>query len=210
MLPLFPLSLVSFPTEPVNLHIFEPRYQELTRWCLTESQPFGIVPFIEGKLMSWGTEMQIMSIEKEYESGEMDIRTIGRRIFNLKDFQNPMPGHLFAGGNVRYATAYQIHDTKATNTDIVLSLWEQFLHLTGLKMTLASHEVVPYSFQLGHKVGLSIEEEYLLLQISTENHRLAYLANHLQSVVDILEKTAQAKHMISLNGHFKTIDPPKF
>lgn len=210
MLPLFPLALVSFPTEPVNLHIFEPRYQELTRWCLAETQPFGIVPYIDGKLMPWGTEMRIVAVEKEYDSGEMDIRTVGTSVFQLQDFQNPFPGHLFAGGNVRYSQGYQVYDIKAANTDIVLSLWEQFLTLTGLTMPLASPSETPYSFQLGHKVGLPIEEEYFLLQINTENHRLAFLANHLRSVVDILEKTAQAKHMISLNGHFKSIEPPKF
>lgn len=210
MLPLFPLSLVSFPTEPVNLHIFEPRYRELTRWCLAESQPFGIVPYIDGKLMKWGTEMRIVAIEKEYESGEMDIRTVGTSIFHIRDFHNPMPGHLFAGGIVQYTEGYQIHDPKASNTDVVLSLWKQFLGLTGLSMSLVSAFEIPYSFQLGHKVGLPLEEEYVLLQINTENHRLAYLANHLKTVVEILEKTAQAKHMISLNGHFKSIDPLNF
>lgn len=208
MLPLFPLSLVAFPTEPVNLHIFEPRYRELTRWCVAEDEPFGIVPYVDGNLRSWGTEMRILSIEKEYENGEMDIRTVGTRIFQLVDFHNPMPGHLFAGGNVRYATGYQVFDGEAPNTEIVLSLWRQFLQWANLEMPLKSNQEMPLSFQLGHKVGLPLEEEYLLLQIGTENHRLAYLANHLQLLVDTLEKTAKARHMISLNGHFKSINPP--
>ncbi|RZK88875.1 MAG: peptidase, partial [Hymenobacter sp.] len=31
LLPLFPLNLVAFPGEKLNLHIFEPRYRELVR-----------------------------------------------------------------------------------------------------------------------------------------------------------------------------------
>ncbi|MFC7668758.1 hypothetical protein ACFQT0_16325 [Hymenobacter humi] len=34
MLPLFPLNLVVFPGEKLNLHIFEPRYR---RWCASAS-----------------------------------------------------------------------------------------------------------------------------------------------------------------------------
>lgn len=210
MLALFPLALVAYPTSPLNLHIFEPRYQELTRWCIAESQPFGIVPYIGNRLMGWGTEMRIVSVDKEYPTGEMDIRTVGTGVFELLEFANPAPGHLFAGGRVKYVEGFEWHNPKAANTEIVLNLWEKFLELMGANMPLLPPEEIPYSFQLAPKVGLPIEEEFTLLQIATENHRLAMLANHLQAIVEVLEKTVKAKHMISLNGHFKTIDPLKF
>ncbi|MFN4086307.1 MAG: LON peptidase substrate-binding domain-containing protein [Spirosomataceae bacterium] len=210
MLALFPLSLVAYPSLPLNLHIFEPRYQELTRRCLEESKPFGIVPYIGDRLMNWGTEMRIVAVEKEYDTGEMDIRTVGTHVFQLLDFVNPMPGHLFAGGQVTYPAAFECHDPKAPNTEIVLNVWERFLDLLGVQMPLVPSSEIPISFQLAPKVGLPLEEEYTLLQIATENHRLAFLANHLQLVVEALEKTSKAKHMISLNGHFKSIDPLKF
>lgn len=41
-LPLFPLPLVLFPGAPLPLHVFEPRYRELTRDCLAGSQLMGI------------------------------------------------------------------------------------------------------------------------------------------------------------------------
>ena len=42
-LPLFPLSAVLFPAGRLPLQIFEPRYVAMTRACLRDSTPFGVV-----------------------------------------------------------------------------------------------------------------------------------------------------------------------
>ncbi|MFX7140708.1 LON peptidase substrate-binding domain-containing protein, partial [Acinetobacter baumannii] len=41
-IPIFPLSIVVFPGETLNLHIFEPRYRQLIQECFAEQKPFGI------------------------------------------------------------------------------------------------------------------------------------------------------------------------
>ena len=41
-IPIFPLSIVAFPGEQVNLHIFEPRYRQLIRECFDAQKQFGI------------------------------------------------------------------------------------------------------------------------------------------------------------------------
>jgi Lon protease-like protein len=43
-LPLFPLSVVLFPGNPLPLHIFEPRYRRLLSDCLAADRRFGITP----------------------------------------------------------------------------------------------------------------------------------------------------------------------
>jgi len=53
-LPLFPLSLVVFPGEYLNLHIFELRYRQLINECDEEGMTFGIPPAFENKLASFG------------------------------------------------------------------------------------------------------------------------------------------------------------
>ena len=47
-LPLFPLNTVLFPGAPIQLHIFEERYQQMMDFCITERQPFGVVLIAEG------------------------------------------------------------------------------------------------------------------------------------------------------------------
>ncbi|MEO1628994.1 MAG: LON peptidase substrate-binding domain-containing protein, partial [Bacteroidota bacterium] len=44
--PLFPLKLVVYPGEQLNLHIFEPRYKQLIRECEQNKVTFGIPAFI--------------------------------------------------------------------------------------------------------------------------------------------------------------------
>ena len=58
-LPLFPLKLVAFPGEQLNLHIFEPRYKQLFRECEENQITFGIPAFIDNKIMDIGTELKL-------------------------------------------------------------------------------------------------------------------------------------------------------
>ena len=47
-LPLFPLSVVLFPGNPLPLHIFEPRYRRMLADCLAADRRFGITPARRG------------------------------------------------------------------------------------------------------------------------------------------------------------------
>ena len=85
-LALFPLQIVVFPGEAVNLHIFEPRYRELIKDCQEDGITFGIPTFQNGKVLDFGTEVELLSIEKRYPGGEMDIKTRARGIFQILDF----------------------------------------------------------------------------------------------------------------------------
>jgi len=74
-IPLFPLSLVAFPGEELNLHIFEKRYRQLVKDCMANELSFGIVTVLDKKLSDIGTEMEILEISHIYGDGKMDIRT---------------------------------------------------------------------------------------------------------------------------------------
>ena len=48
-LPLFPLRTVLFPGGVLPLKVFETRYIEMTKQCLKDEQPFGVVLITEGE-----------------------------------------------------------------------------------------------------------------------------------------------------------------
>ena len=73
-IPIFPLGIVVYPGENLNLHIFEPRYKQLIEECHKGKKPFGIPAVIENKLQDYGTLIQITEISKLYDNGEMDIK----------------------------------------------------------------------------------------------------------------------------------------
>src|ERR1700689_474127 len=98
-IPLFPLDIVLFPGQAVPLHIFEPRYRQMTRECIDAQTPFGIVYFHEGKLAQTGCSAMIMKILKEYEDGRSDILTAGQNAFQLLATYEEKP---YLEGDVTY------------------------------------------------------------------------------------------------------------
>ena len=61
-LKLFPLSLVSFPTKIVPLHIFEERYKNLISDCAKDKSEFGIIYQNNNALAEFGCSMKILKI----------------------------------------------------------------------------------------------------------------------------------------------------
>jgi Lon protease-like protein len=55
-LPMFPLGAVLFPHASMPLHVFEPRYRELTRVCLDGDARFGIVLIERGSEVGGGEQ----------------------------------------------------------------------------------------------------------------------------------------------------------
>ncbi|TPE42917.1 LON peptidase substrate-binding domain-containing protein [Pontibacter mangrovi] len=207
-LPLFPLSIVVFPEEKLNLHVFEPRYKQLVLECVEEGKTFGIPTFIKNGVGLFGTEMEILRIEKKYDNGEMDIRTKGLRIFKILKFDKMAPGRLYAGGEVEFVENKFDEDiiTKMKIREKLEKLYET-LGLGNL------YEELPEDFNsytIGHQLGLNTEQEYTLLQLLSEQERQEAILQHLQQVMPVLQETERLKERVRLNGHFKNLTPPNF
>lgn len=206
-LPLFPLNLVAFPLEDLNLHIFEQRYRDLINECLDDGKTFGIPVFLDGKMPGFGTEVKIVKLSKKYDDGRMDVRTQGIRAFRILDFQNPMEMKLYAGGVVELLPKPEISPSVMIGlTQRVAKLYEYL----GEENDFDPSKPQPYSFQIAHKIGLSHEQEYDLLKISTETERQGFLIQHLERIIPILQEVERTKKRIKLNGHFKNLDPLNF
>ena len=61
---LFPLNVVVFPEEDLNLHVFEARYKQLIQECLQEKSTFGVPVYMDGEIGKYGTEVEIKKIHK--------------------------------------------------------------------------------------------------------------------------------------------------
>lgn len=203
---LFPLNLIVFPGEHLNLHVFEPRYKQLVTDCLESGGTFGIPAFVE-KEVRYGTEVKILEVTKEYEDGKMDIKTLGIRSFEILDFQNPWADRLYAGGLVSFLE-YDDHEDaelKLRLIDLVSELFRNLQVADKLKVTKQTGLL-----DIVHKIGLDITEEYELLKMNSEKERLHFTIQHLKRMMPALERAEQAKEKINQNGHFKHMDPLKF
>src|SRR5688572_29324361 len=101
-IPIFPLGIVVYPGEELNLHIFEPRYKQLIKECFDAGKPFGIPAVINDKMSEMGTLVEIREISKVYEDGKMDIRTEGKQVFKILEVIKELPEKLYSGAIVTY------------------------------------------------------------------------------------------------------------
>ncbi len=207
-LPLFPLNVVVFPGEKLNLHIFEPRYKQLVRDCLADNITFGIPPYIKNSVGLYGTELKLVRVEKKYESGELDIRTEGIGIFKINKFDKQAPGKLYAGGQVE-----PVEDTSEEDIITKMKIREYITQLYGALGLKKLQVELPdnfTSFDIGHNLGLSTEQEYALLQCESESLRQEMILEHLTRILPIVLETERLKERVKQNGHFKHLIPPKF
>jgi Lon protease-like protein len=206
-LPFFPLNLVVYPHEDLNLHIFEPRYRQLINECLNSGKTFGIPAFVNNKLPGFGTEVMIKNLSKRYEDGRMDLKTKGLRIFRIVTFENPVKGKLYAGGKANF----EKNESISTEINPFLeSLVEKLYEILKVEVDYQKPIVQPFSYRIAHKIGLSVTEEYELLTIPQENLRQIRLIEHLERILPIVSDVERAKDRIAMNGHFKNLDALNF
>ncbi len=205
-LPLFPLNLVAFPGEELNLHIFEDRYKQLINECLTLKTPFGIPSYVQNKI-EYGTEVSIKKLVKEYEDGRMDITTLATRVFKVDTFHNQVEGKLYAGGKVFFLKNLY-DDDYSTRFEMITLIKELYETINIVKTVEVAEDIT--TFDIGHKIGLSLEDEYQLIQIEKESERQAFVIKHLKKTIPVLKEVERTKEIIRMNGHFKRFDPLDF
>jgi hypothetical protein len=207
-IPIFPLKLVTYPNEKVNLHVFEDRYKQLINECFEENKTFGIPVFMNGKVREYGTELELEAIRKTYEDGRMDVTTRGVRIYKIEKLYNPAPGKLYSAADVDFIN----NDTKSdfvTSLSIIERL-EEMYQLLKIKREIPTDPYSLYSFDIGHHVGFSINQEYQLMTLKTEAERQAMILEHLTNIIPMIEEMERLRERVKLNGHFKNILPPDF
>ncbi|UNY98822.1 LON peptidase substrate-binding domain-containing protein [Zhouia spongiae] len=205
-LPYFPLEVVVFPGERLLLHVYEDRYKQLIYDCQATGQPFGIPVYYKKKLRL-GTEVVLEEVIKEYDNGELDIICNAHRVFELKSFENPLPGKMYSGGVVEFRE--NNNDVKDEEKENVVALINKLYKNLGV--IIDSIDINSFnSFLYAHKIGLSLSQEYRLLQIKTERQRLHFLRTHLRMVIPVVRQLNLTKERIQMNGHFKNFNELDF
>lgn len=200
-IPIFPLTIVVFPGEDVNLHIFEPRYKQLIKECFSDAKPFGIPPVIKERMGEIGTKVKVQEIVKVYDTGEMDIRVRGLTAFRILEVIKRIPEKLYSGAIVNYPEADDGGSLKLMK-DVLTSLREMHSLLKiNKRFKQEDHHLT--SFDIAHHAGLSLEQELELLGLTRELHRQEYLKRHLRSLISTIKETEALKERVKLNGHFK-------
>jgi hypothetical protein len=201
--PIFPLGIVAYPGESLNLHIFEPRYKQLVNECYAEAKPFGIPTVLGSGLSELGTVVEIVEIAKVYEDGKMDIRTRGLQVFRMLEIIKIIPDKLYSGAIVTYPQNKETGHAELLQK--VVAGIRNLHHLLNVTKDFKKEDASLTSYDVAHHVGLSLEEEYELLGLLHEWQRLEYLKRHLKKVLPVVAGLEGLKEKIMLNGHFKEL-----
>ena len=202
-IPIFPLGIVVFPDEVLNLHIFEPRYKQLVNDCYAETKPFGIPTVLENGVNELGTLVNIIEIVEVYEDGKMDIRTKGIQVFKTLELVKSIPDKLYSGAIVQYPT--NIVSRNAMLMSTILPMVRELHKLLNVEKDFKKPDEELVSYDIAHHVGLPVNEEYELNSLLYEVQRLEYIRRHLQKILPIIADAEKLKHRIQLNGHFREL-----
>jgi Lon protease-like protein len=203
LIPIFPLELVVFPGESLNLHIFEPRYRELIGDCEAKGIIFGIPAVVNKQLAGLGTTVELIEITQRYDDGRMDIKTRGLEVFKFKKIVREMPGKLYSGAEVTMLKDDMTGDEELLRQVLASA---RLLHkLLKVEKKLGDGRKKLTSYDLAHHVGMNLAQEFELLKIRNERERLEYLDQHLGEIHPLVKEMETLKERIQLNGHFKKL-----
>lgn len=207
-LPQFPLSIVTFPGESVNLHIFEARYKQLVKECFDNNTSFGIPPFYNGELIFYGTEMKVLEISKVYEDGKMDIKTKGQRVYQIHQFEKTHESKLYPAATVSFLLDEHFKDPslEAEILDKMSTLFE----ILNIDKPISFFSKDFSSYAVAHHIGLDMSEKIKLLTMRSESQRLDRINKHLNKFIPSAKKAENLKKRAALNGHYKNLKSPDF
>lgn len=197
-LPLFPYSIVLYPGIPLPLHFFEPRYKAMCEDIVGTSDEFGVVlarpdSSFEAEL-PWdvGTIARIEE-HARLPDGRWLVQTTGTRRFRV--------GKL--GPREPYLTAeVEMLDESAGNDLRAFALRDQALArlrrlfalrteagADGLPVDIGLHpEPGLASYQIAAVTGLENMEKQRLLEIATDDERLAAELRILDGAIRVAER----------------------
>ncbi|MBK8900479.1 MAG: LON peptidase substrate-binding domain-containing protein [Anaerolineaceae bacterium] len=199
-IPLFPLNTVLFPGWPMPLHIFEPRYLEMVRFCVEEKSPFGIVLIKEGQAEGdtaviphdVGCIVTITQMER-LDDGRLLIMTVGQerfRVLSLNRRQAYLVGeveqmpYLPEKTAPLQAAANELHP-------LVLNYLTQLTSLADnieFDPTQVPTEPESLSHMAASLLQVSLETKQSLLEAKKISNALTFLTRQYRREIDILKQ----------------------
>lgn len=202
-IPIFPLSLVVYPGESLNLHIFEERYKQLINECNFHKKHFGIPSVINDKVGELGTLVRVKNIAAVYPDGRMDITVEGLNVFKILEVVKDVPDKLYSGAIVNYPENEIMLSVQMMK--YILNSIRELHRLLKVTKDLKKPDDQLLSYDLAHHAGLNLEEEYELLGLLREDQRLEYLKRHLKKLLPLAGGVESLKERIQMNGHFREL-----
>ena len=199
-IPLFPLDTVLFPGWPMPLHIFEPRYLEMVRYCTEEKSPFGVLLIKQGRAEAdpavvphdVGCMVNITQTE-QLGDGRLLIMTIGQERFRVLSLEHGKP---YLVGDVE-RLPYLPEKTaplQAAANDLHPLVLDYLTTLTSLAdniefdPTQIPTDPEALSHMAASLLQVSLKTKQSLLEAKKISNALNFLTSHYRHEIDLLKQ----------------------
>ena len=197
-IPLFPLDVVLFPGISMPLHIFEPRYKQMTRRCLLEKLEFGMVLAEKEKVATTGCTATIIKVTRQYPDGQMDIIVRGGVPFHVKE--------VYDDKSYYEALAEFIEEPKLkffpASKDLI-EVYEQchWLLFHSAPDPLSPDPEISPAYQMAGALPMDLDDKQLLLETRDERERQNQLLEQLKEWLPKLVYLNERRDRARGNGH---------
>lgn len=198
LIPLFPLNVVLFPGTPLPLHIFEPRYRQMTRECLERKQEFGVVLARKEGIAAVGCSAEIIKVVKQYEDGRSDILTVGRRRFRVEEVFDDKP---YYQGRVEFLAEAAAKEDPHTAERLLVLYAEVHRLVYGREGGAVPAGGSVLSYVVAAELPLEAEHKQELLELDSEPDRRRVLTERLEAWAEELRRAARSSKKAGGNGH---------
>jgi ATP-dependent Lon protease len=200
-IPLFPLEIVLFPGQAVPLHIFEPRYRQMTRHCLDTQSPFGIVYTSGVTMAQTGCSAMIVKVLKEYEDGRSDILIAGQSAFRLIETLDEKP---YLEAHVEYLEEdfLGVESAVSKRLEQLCNQCHQLLYGEDAPR-FETDGGISLAYHVASELPVDAPMRQALLEIRSEAERQARLVTHLTEWYPQLQKREHVRGKAAGNGHSK-------
>jgi len=204
--PLFPLGIVALPGEAVPLHIFEDRYKRMIERCLegepgTLDRAFGVIWLSDEELKGVGCACEVERVLERLDDGRLNILARGSVPFRLLTRQDDLP---YPAGVVELLDESE-EEPDGTSAEAARRLY------SDLVRQATDREIDPEelremgAYGMAGTVEFAPEAKQELLELRSENARMALLARLLESAIDRLALLERAQERARSNGKVRFV-----
>jgi Lon protease-like protein len=197
---LFPLGMVLLPSEHVPLHIFEPRYRQLTADCALEDRSFVMLQAGPEGTARVGCTARLDTLLRRFEDGRMNLTVVGIEPVEILETLPPTDARLYLAARVR-PLADEPGEPDPELAETVRALYRALSEqVTGEARDPEVPEGVPVSYAVAGAVDLAVEPKQELLELRDEDERLRRLAAIRQGAAAGMDRAKVAAERAQGNG----------
>ncbi|MFM9127318.1 MAG: LON peptidase substrate-binding domain-containing protein [Solirubrobacterales bacterium] len=197
--PIFPLGMVALPEELVPLHIFEPRYRTMINLCLETDGQFGIVWTDDDGAHATGCAMEVSEVVERMDDGRLNIITRGVRPFRVVEERHDLP---YPAATVEFLEDEEEAPDRDAGRAARAAYAELVEEATDRELDDESLGAMD-SWAMAATVDFGLEAKQGLLDLRSENARLALVARLMRAAVKRIEFVERAQVRALSNGRVR-------